>query len=106
MASGLNGQNFAFNGYIPVKGPERVKKLKALEARSRNENQSQLFIETPYRNNAMLDDLLKCCSPETNLCIAADITLDTEYIKTKPIKIWKQSKPELNKRPAIFILQA
>lgn len=106
MGSGLNGQNFAFNGYIPVKGPERIKKIKALENRSRNENQSQLFIETPYRNSHLFDDILKTCSPETKLCIAVDITLETEYIKTKPIKIWKNSKPEINKRPAIFIIQA
>jgi 16S rRNA (cytidine1402-2'-O)-methyltransferase len=105
MASGLNGQNFAFNGYLPVKGPERIKKIKALESRSSQEKQSQLFIETPYRNMALLSDLLKTCNPTTKLCIAADITLESEYIQTKSVKAWKKALPELNKRPAIFILQ-
>ncbi len=106
MASGLNGQNFAFNGYLPVKPAERGKRIKALETRSRNEQQAQLFIETPYRNNALFEDLIKNCSPETQLCVAADISLETEYIKTKPIKVWKKNKPDLHKRPAIFMLQA
>jgi len=105
MASGLNGQNFAFNGYLPVKSSERIKQLKFLEKRSITENQSQLFIETPYRNNAMLDDILKACLPETKLCIAADITLSSEFIKTDTIKNWKKKKTDLNKRPAIFIIQ-
>jgi len=106
MASGLNGQNFAFNGYLPVKGGERVKSLKHLEKRSLTENQSQLFIETPYRNNALVDDIINACMPETRLCIAADISLDTEYIVTMPVRLWKKNKPDLNKRPAIFIIQA
>jgi 16S rRNA (cytidine1402-2'-O)-methyltransferase len=106
MASGLNGQNFAFNGYLPVKSPERIKRIKSLENRSRSENQSQLLIETPYRNNAMLEDMLKSCHPDTLICIAADISLDTEYIKTKPAKIWNKNKPDLNKRPTLFIIQA
>lgn len=106
MSSGLNGQNFAFNGYLPIKSPERIKKIKSLENRSRNEEQSQLFIETPYRNNAMLEDLLKTCNPDSLICVAADISLEAEYIKTKPVKVWQKNKPNLNKRPAIFIIQA
>ena len=71
-----------------------------------NENQSQLFIETPYRNNALFDDILKSCNPETKVCVAADITSESEYIKTKPVRVWKKSIPDLNKRPVIFILHA
>ena len=105
MASGLNGQNFAFNGYLPVKSPERIKRLKFLEKRSITENQSQLFIETPYRNNAMFDDILKACNPETKLCIATDITMPGEFIKTDSIKNWKRKKPDLNKHPTVFVIQ-
>jgi 16S rRNA (cytidine1402-2'-O)-methyltransferase len=105
MASGLNGQNFAFNGYLPIKSGERTKQLKHLEKRSMQEQQSQLFIETPYRNNAMVDDLLSACLPTTKLCIACDITLDTEFIKTDTIQNWKKKKPDLNKRPSIFMIQ-
>jgi len=104
MASGLNGQNFAFNGYLPIQKPDRIKTLKELEKRSYIEKQTQLFIETPYRNNHLIEDILATCQPETMLCIAADITLETEFIKTKPIKEWKKQVPDLNKRPAIFLL--
>lgn len=106
MASGLNGQNFAFNGYLPVKKPERIHRIKELEKRSKLENQSQLFIETPYRNNQLLEDITSNCQPATRLCIAADITLETEFIQTRTIKGWTKHLPELHKRPAIFILQA
>jgi 16S rRNA (cytidine1402-2'-O)-methyltransferase len=105
MASGLNGQNFAFNGYIPVKSQERIKYIKYLEKKSIQEQQSQLFIETPYRNNSMFDDILKSCMPNTKLCVATDITLSTEFIKTDYIKNWKNKKVDLKKRPSIFIIQ-
>ena len=104
MGSGFNGQSFAFSGYLPVTSPERSKALKKLESRIYNENQTQLFIETPYRNMKMLEDILNTCQPNTLLCIAADITLDTEFIKTKRVKDWKHQLPDLNKRPCIFLL--
>jgi 16S rRNA (cytidine1402-2'-O)-methyltransferase len=104
MASGFNGQNFAFHGYLPIEAADRIKTLKTLEQRIYSENQTQLFIETPYRNNKMTDDILKACKPATKLCIAADITLDTEYIKTKTISQWKNHVPDLSKRPCIFAL--
>lgn len=104
MASGFNGQSFAFVGYLPIQPAERSKALKKLESRAYTENQSQLFIETPYRNMKMVEEILQTCQPNTRLCIAADITLDTEFIKTKTIKEWKSNIPDLNKRPCIFIL--
>jgi Predicted methyltransferases len=104
MASGFNGQSFAFVGYLPIQPAERSKALKKLESRAYNENQSQLFIETPYRNMKMVEDILQTCQANTRLCIAADITLETEFIKTKTIKEWKSNIPDLNKRPCIFIL--
>ena len=106
ISSGLNGQNFAFNGYLPVKPPERIKKIQFLENRSKTENQSQIFMETPYRNMKMLDDILNNCKKSTLLCIASDITLETEFIKTKMIADWKKQNVQINKRPTIFILQA
>jgi len=102
MGSGFNGQSFAFVGYLPIDGSERGKALKKLENRAFNESQTQLFIETPYRNMKMLEDILKHCQPNTRLCIAADITLDTEFIKTKTVKEWQKSLPDLMKRPCIF----
>ncbi len=105
MASGLNGQNFAFNGYLPVKSNERVKHIKFLEKKSVHDRQSQLFIETPYRNNAMVEDILNSCLPNTKLCIACDITLQSEFIKTDTIQNWRKHKPDINKRPSIFIIQ-
>jgi len=105
MASGLNGQSFAFVGYLPISKPERIKKLKDLERRSQVENQTQLFIETPYRNNHLLEDIISTCNPETMLCIASEITLDTEFIKTKMIKEWKGKIPDLNKKPTIFLIK-
>ncbi len=104
MASGLNGQSFAFVGYLPIKKPERIKRIKELERRSQVENQTQLFIEAPYRNQHLLEDIISNCSPETKLCIAADITLETEFIKTKTVKDWKKGIPNLHKRPTIFLI--
>lgn len=105
MASGLNGQSFAFNGYLPVKPPERAKAIRALERRVVQERQSQLFIEAPYRNTKLLAQLLEVCAPETRLTVAADITGLEEYIRTRTIREWrKASLPEIEKRPAIFIL--
>jgi len=106
MASGLNGQSFCFNGYLPVKDPARSQKLKALEALSRKERQTQLFIETPYRNNQLLDEIIKHCQPQTQLCIALNITGATEYIKTQSLKEWKANKPQLDKAPAVFLMLA
>ena len=105
MSSGLNGQNFAFNGYLPIDKGERKRAIKDLERISADKNQSQIFIETPYRNEKMFADLKAILSPQTSLCIAADITLSSEYIKTFSIKEWKQQQPNLHKRPAIFIIQ-
>jgi 16S rRNA (cytidine1402-2'-O)-methyltransferase len=104
MASGFNGQSFAFAGYLPIQPTERAKMLRKLEARAYSENQSQIFIETPYRNMKMLEEILQTCQPNTRLCIAADITLETEYIKTKTVKEWKKQLPELSKRPCIFLI--
>lgn len=106
MASGMNGQNFAFNGYLPVKPYERSAKIKQLESMSKHQNQSQIFIETPYRNNQLLEDILKQCNENTLLCIACDIMLKSEFIKTQAIKHWKKQLPNLHKRPCIFILHA
>jgi len=104
MASGMNGQSFAFNGYVPIDASEKKHTLKALEKLSVDKNQSQLFIETPYRNNKMLEDILQSLNPATHLCIATDITLPTEYIKTKRISDWKKVKVDLHNRPTIFII--
>ncbi|MEN8815367.1 MAG: SAM-dependent methyltransferase [Nonlabens sp.] len=105
MSSGLNGQNFAFNGYLPIDKQERRKKIKDLESISTKYQQSQSFIETPYRNNKMLEELLLSLSGKTKLCVACDISLPTEFIKTLPIDLWKKQIPDLHKRPAIFIIQ-
>ena len=104
MASGLNGQNFAFNGYLPIDTKERARKLKSLEKLSQKTEQSQIFMETPYRNAKMLDDIISACDPKTLLCIARDISLEEEMIKTNTVKWWKANKPDLEKRPAIFII--
>lgn len=105
MASGLNGQNFAFVGYLPVKQNERISRIRQLENRSFQDRQSQIFIEAPYRNNQLLKDLLESCNPDTLLCIGVDISMETEMIKTQTVKQWKTKIPELHKRPSIFILQ-
>ena len=104
MASGMNGQSFAFNGYIPIDAAEKKAELKNLEKLSINKNQSQIFIETPYRNNKMLEDILCSLHPETYLCVATDITLPTEYIKTMRVVNWKKTKIDLHNRPTIFII--
>ena len=104
MSSGLNGQNFAFNGYLPIDKVERRKALKTLERRSKELDQSQLFMETPYRNDKLFETLKSVLTPETKLCIACDITLATETIMTKSVSEWKHVALDLHKRPAIFIL--
>ncbi|SEW00841.1 SAM-dependent methyltransferase [Chitinophaga arvensicola] len=106
MGSGMNGQNFQFVGYLPIKPPERTKMIRELEQESEKKKQTQLFIETPYRNNQLLKDILDNCKDYTQVCIAADITAPTEYIKTKTVKEWKKQLPDLHKRPAIFLLYA
>ncbi|MGM0620495.1 MAG: SAM-dependent methyltransferase [Bacteroidota bacterium] len=104
MSSGLNGQNFAFNGYLPVKSDERSKAVKVLEKKAKIEKQTQIFIETPYRNNQLIKDLLKMCSSTTLLCIAANLTGENEFIATRPIGEWKKGVPDLHKQPAIFLI--
>jgi len=104
MASGLNGQNFAFNGYLPIDAKERQQAIKKLEKLSREKNQSQIFIETPYRNNKMFTELLRVLTPSTKLCVAVDITLETEFIKTLEVKDWKNHKKDFHKKPMIFII--
>src|SRR5690554_1521125 len=105
MASGFNGQNFAFNGYLPIDKRERKTELKRLEKLSKEYDQSQLFIETPYRNNQMLESLIDTLNPHTRICVACDITLQTEYIKTTTAESWKKIKVDLHKRPTLFIIQ-
>src|SRR5690606_3832188 len=104
IASGMNGQSFAFNGYLPIDKSEKKQALKNLEKLSNDKSQSQLFIETPYRNNKMLEDILQALQPSTHLCIAADITLPTEYIKTMRASEWKKASVDLHNRPTIFII--
>ena len=104
MASGFNGQNFAFVGYLPIEQKNRMKKLKELETLAIKNNQTQIFIETPYRNQKLLDDILKTCSSETLLCIASDITLQTEFIKTKTISEWKKDLPDIQKKTTVFLI--
>ncbi|MDR0791698.1 MAG: SAM-dependent methyltransferase [Chitinophagaceae bacterium] len=105
MASGMNGQQFKFNGYLPIDDRMRKKAIKELETESEKKNCTQIFIETPYRNNALVKDILACCRNETRLCIAIDITASTEKIQTKTIKEWKNTATDLHKKPAIFLLQ-
>ncbi len=104
-ASGLNGQSFSFRGYLPIKPGERAAALQELEKRSKK-GESQIFMETPYRNNKLIDDIIRCCNRDTLLCIAAALTLDNEYVETKTIGDWEKRKPDINKIPAIFIIQA
>ena len=107
MASGLNGQQFAFLGYLPVDKTQRNQKLKEIEKRSLTHKETQLFIETPYRNQHMLEAIVSICQPNTRLCVACDISLTTELITSKTIATWKKSPlPDLHKRPTIFLLQA
>jgi 16S rRNA (cytidine1402-2'-O)-methyltransferase len=104
MSSGLNGQNFVFAGYLPVKKNERIAAIRRLEQKSLIAKQTQIFIETPYRNNQLLSDILLTCQPSTLLCIASQITTPDEYIKTKSIKEWKANRPDLNRKTTIFLL--
>lgn len=104
MASGMNGQSFAFNGYLPIDKGEKKQALKYYERLSQERNQSQLFIETPYRNGKLMEDLLQNLQPQTLLCVAADLTLPSEFIRTLKVQDWKKVKVDLDKRPAIFII--
>lgn len=105
MASGMNGQSFAFIGYIPVKQIERIRAIREIEKRSWIEKQTQIFIEAPYRNTKLLEDLLSSCNDQTRLCIAVDLTLETEFVQTKTIALWRKSVPDINKRPSVFLIQ-
>jgi 16S rRNA (cytidine1402-2'-O)-methyltransferase len=105
MASGLNGQHFCFHGYLPIDNMEKIKKIKQLESASQQKKCTQIFIETPYRNNQMLDAILQHASSSTQLCIASEITATSEFIKTKTVAEWKKQKPDLHKKPVIFLLQ-
>lgn len=104
MASGFNGQSFAFHGYLPIDASERTNAIKKLEGRIYAENQTQLFIETPYRNNKLAEELIRTCRPSTKLCIASDITCEDEYIHTRPVKDWVGKVPDLSKKPTIFLI--
>lgn len=104
IASGMNGQQFRFHGYIPVKREERIKKLQEMERAATKENETQLFIEAPYRNQSLLQDILSTCHYQTLLCIAADITAPSEFIKTKTIAEWKKNIPDINKKPVVFLI--
>lgn len=105
MASGMNGQSFAFNGYLPVKTPERQRALRNLERRARSEHQSQIFIEAPYRNRQMLEAIVASCAPDTRVTVAVDITAESERIVTRSVAEWRRAMPDdLHKRPAIFII--
>jgi len=105
MSSGLNGQSFAFNGYLPIQQNERIKMLKKYENRSFTYNQTQIFIEAPYRNNQLLKDIITNCEPQTLLCVACELTLPTQNIKTQSIHNWKANIPDINKHPSIFIIK-
>ena len=104
MASGFNGQSFAFHGYLPIDASERTSTLKKLEGRIYAEHQTQLFIETPYRNNKLVEELIRTCRPSTKLCIASNITCEDEFIQTRPVKEWTGHVPDLSKKPTIFLL--
>ncbi|HTM59530.1 MAG TPA: SAM-dependent methyltransferase [Burkholderiales bacterium] len=106
MASGLEGQRFAFCGYLPREGAPRAKRIRELEARSRRERETEIFIETPYRNEALFSALLEVCAPATRICVAADLTLGTESVRTRTVAEWRRSKGAIGKRPAVFLLLA
>jgi 16S rRNA (cytidine1402-2'-O)-methyltransferase len=106
MASGMNGQQFQFVGYLPIDNVEKVKTIRQLESESGRKNATQIFIETPYRNNQLLEALIRSCQATTQLCVAVDITADTEWIKTKTIAEWRKELPDIHKRPAIFCMLA
>lgn len=105
MASGLNGQSFAFHGYLPVKGPEKTKKIKQLESISASQRQTQIFIEAPYRNNQLLADLIKTCGAKTHICVACNISTDKEFIRTLTAEKWQKNKVDLHKKPTLFLIQ-
>ena len=104
MASGFNGQSFAFHGYLPVEASKRSEQIRSFEARMYAENETQIFIETPYRNNKLLKEFVHVCRSSTRLCVASDITCEGEFIRTRPVKEWAKNMPDLNKKPAIFLL--
>jgi 16S rRNA (cytidine1402-2'-O)-methyltransferase len=104
IASGMNGQSFSFHGYLPIETPNQLKKIKELESIAARFGSTQIFMETPYRNNKMIENILHTCLPDTKLCIACDINLPTEFIQTKSVKEWRQDKPDIHKRPAIFLI--
>ena len=104
MGSGFNGQSFAFHGYLPIDASQRTNAIKKLEGRIYSENQTQLFIETPYRNNKLAEELIRTCRPSTKLCIASNITCEDEYIHTRPVKEWAGKVPDLSKKPTIFLI--
>lgn len=106
MASGMNGQQFQFVGYLPIDNQQRIKAIKELEAESARKNCTQIFIETPYRNNQLLDALIKNCKSSTRLCIAKNLTGKDEYIRTKTVNEWKSGLPDLHKQPCIFLLNS
>lgn len=104
IASGFNGQSFAFNGYLPINGNERIKKLKQIEHKIISEDQTQIFIETPYRNHKLVEDIIKSCSSSLKLCIAMNLTCDDEYVQTRKIKEWNKNMPSLDKKTCIFLI--
>ena len=104
MASGFNGQSFAFHGYLPIDAASRTAHIKMLESRIYAEHQTQLFIETPYRNNKLMEDIVRTCRPTTKLCVATNITCEDEYIRTRSVKEWMSNIPDLNKKPTLFLL--
>ena len=104
MGSGFNGQSFAFHGYLPIDASERTNTIKKLEGRIYSEHQTQMFIETPYRNNKLAEELIRTCRPSTKLCIASNITCEDEYIHTRPVKEWAGKVPDLSKKPTIFLI--
>ena len=104
MASGFNGQSFSFHGYLPIKSQERVIALRNLERRSAANNETQMFIEAPFRNNAMIEEIIKTCHNNTMLCVACNITTAEEEIVSKPISEWKKIKKDWNKKPAVFLI--
>jgi len=106
MASGLEGQRFAFLAYLPRESAERAKRIREIEQRSRREKETLLFIETPYRNDVLLAALLESCNPTTKLCVAVDLTLESESVKTRSIAEWRRAKTTIGKHPAVFVLQA
>jgi 16S rRNA (cytidine1402-2'-O)-methyltransferase len=104
MASGFNGQHFAFHGYLPIDAPARTERIRTLEARIYSENETQIFIETPYRNNKLMADVVRTCRPATKLCVASCITCEDEWIRTLTVRDWKDRMPDLNRKPTLFLI--